>query len=137
MSIRPNTLVVLVLGLLMASVPASADDPAPAYKTVEVDDFAKLINEKKDDRPIILDVRTPDEYKAAHLKDAVLIDYKAKDFDEKIKALDKSRTYLVYCASGYRSSSACKKLGSLDIPRLYNLKGGITAWQKAGKPTEK
>jgi rhodanese-related sulfurtransferase len=114
-----------------------AEDPVPAYKTVEADEFQKLINESKDDRPIILDVRTPEEYKAGHLKDAVLIDYKANDFDQKIKALDKSRTYLVYCASGYRSSSACKKLVSLEIPRLYNLKGGITAWQKAGKPTER
>ena len=126
----------LLLALIVLAFSSGAQE-SKEYKTVEVDEFEKLIDQKADDRPIVLDVRTPEEYKAGHLKDAVLIDYKANDFDQKIKALDKSRTYLVYCASGYRSSSACKKLGSLDIPRLYNLKGGITAWQKAGKPTEK
>ena len=137
MTIRPRNLVVLLICLsLTPALTAAAEDPT--YKTVEVDEFEKMTAQKKDDRPIIiLDVRTPEEYKAGHLKDAVLIDYKSKEFDQKIKALDKSRTYLVYCGSGYRSSSACKKLQSLDFPDLYNLKGGITAWQKAGKPTEK
>jgi len=126
----------LLLALLVLAVPSGAQEPTE-YKTVEVDEFEKLLKEKRDKAPIILDVRTPEEYKAGHLKDAVLVDYKSKDFDQKIKALDKSRTYVVYCASGYRSSSACKKLQSLDFPQLYNLKGGITAWTKAGKPTEK
>jgi rhodanese-related sulfurtransferase len=130
---RPAALLVAIL--VMAA--SSGAQEQKEYKTVDPGEFEKLINQKKDDAPIILDVRTPEEYKAAHLKDAVLIDYKAKDFDQKIKALDKSKTYLIYCASGYRSSSACKKLQALDIPNLYNLKGGITAWQKAGKPTEK
>src|SRR5688500_7905502 len=109
MPFRPRKLVVL-LCLMMVHASAGADEPAPAYKTIEVEQFEKLLAAKKDDRPvIILDVRTPEEYKAGHLKDAVLIDYKSKDFDQKMKALDKSRTYVVYCASGYRSSSACKK----------------------------
>ena len=127
---------VLIPALWCAAHAPAADGPAkPAYTTVDADEFDKLMKAAKPGQYVLLDVRTPAEHQAAHLKDAVLIDYKAKDFDEKIKALDKSKAYFVYCASGYRSSSACKKLQALDIPTLYNLKGGITAWQKAGKPT--
>jgi rhodanese-related sulfurtransferase len=123
----------------LCACPTRAQDQAspPAYTTLEPDQFEKQINQSKPPDVVILDVRTPEEHKSAHLKNAVLIDYRAKDFDEKIKALDKSKTYFVYCASGYRSSSACKKLQALDFPRLFNLKGGITAWQKAGKPVQK
>jgi rhodanese-related sulfurtransferase len=136
MSHRTYRSAALLVAILVMAASSGAQEQKE-YKTVDPDEFERLISQKKDDVPVILDVRTPEEYKAAHLKDAVLIDYKAKDFDQKIKALDKSKTYLVYCASGYRSGSACKKLRALDIPHLYNLKGGITAWQKAGKPTEK
>src|SRR5688572_23623291 len=121
--------VILMLGV------AHGQEGVP-YKTLDPDQFEKEMTATKPADVVILDVRTPAEHKTGHLKDAVLIDYKAKDFDEKVKALDKSKTYFVYCASGYRSSSACKKLEALDFPNLYNLKGGITAWQKAGKPVE-
>jgi rhodanese-related sulfurtransferase len=125
-----------LLALLVLCVSAHAQD-APKYTTLDSDQFETKLKQSKPGEVVILDVRTPAEHQTAHLKDAVLIDYKSKDFDQKIKALDKSKTYFVYCASGYRSSSACKKLETLDFPSLYNLKGGITAWQRAGKPVEK
>ena len=128
--------VAVMLAALAPGLTRAQDKNQPAYITIEPDEFERKMKEVKVP-VVILDVRTPEEHKIAHLKDAVLIDYKAKDFDEKIKALDKSKTYFVYCASGYRSSSACKKLQALDFPRLFNLKGGITAWQKAGKPVQK
>ena len=137
MRINKSLLPALLLPLLLASQACAQEGiPSPAYTTLDPDQFEKQMKDSKPAEVIILDVRTPEEHKTAHLKDAVLINYKAKDFDEKIKALDKSKSYFVYCASGYRSSSACKKLQSLEFPRLYNLKGGITAWQKAGKPIE-
>ena len=64
------------------------------------------------------------------------MDY-SKGLPEKIKALDKSKTYLVYCGIGGRSAKACKKLDTLAFPNVYNLDGGIKAWEKAGKPLEK
>jgi rhodanese-related sulfurtransferase len=56
---------------------------------------------------------------------------------DKAALLDKSKTYLVHCASGVRSVKACEQLGRLDFPRLYNLAGGFKAWAQAGKPVEK
>ena len=43
---------------------------------------------------------------------------------------------LAGCASGGRSARACRKMAQADFTNLFNLEGGITAWQKAGKPVE-
>jgi phage shock protein E len=123
----------LALCLLLAASLAFADDK-PAHQNVDADKFEKLMKEPE---TVVLDVRTKKEYDEGHIKGAVLVDLQGKDFDEKVKDLDKSKTYLVHCAGGVRSERACKKLEKLEFPKLYNLEGGIKAWQKAGKPVEK
>jgi rhodanese-related sulfurtransferase len=124
----------LVIPAALARAADKADPAKSAHKTVGVDEFEKLTREPN---AVILDVRTPAEYATGHLKDAVLLDINSKDFDQKIKALDKDKTYLVHCAVGMRGEKACKRLDTLDFPRVYNLQGGIKAWKNAGKPVEK
>jgi rhodanese-related sulfurtransferase len=124
----------LVLPAALAYAEDKPDANKPVHKTVGVDEFEKLTREPN---AVILDVRTPAEYATGHLKDAVLLDINAKDFDQKIKALDKGKTYLVHCAVGMRGEKACKRLDTLDFPKVYNLQGGIKAWKNAGKPVEK
>jgi len=135
---RPRFLpLIAVLCLILPSRLAKADDKPdakPVHKSVGVDEFEKLT---KQPNAVILDVRTPAEYATGHLKDAVLIDLNSKDFDQKIKALDKDKTYLVHCAVGMRGEKACKRLDTFDFPKVYNLEGGIKAWKNAGKPIEK
>lgn len=82
---------------------------------------------------VVLDVRTPAEVAQGIVKDAVIIDIKGNDFDKKIEALDKNKTYLVYCKAGGRSAKACNKMSEQGFPKLYNLKGGYTAWAKANQ----
>jgi rhodanese-related sulfurtransferase/thioredoxin-related protein len=105
-----------------------------AFKNLNVDAFARMATDKNN---VILDVRTPTEFKAGHLLGAVNLDVNAPDFQEKAAVLDKTKTYLVHCASGVRSVKACEKLTRLDFPKLYNLMGGFKAWAQAGKPVEK
>jgi rhodanese-related sulfurtransferase/thioredoxin-related protein len=112
---------------------ASTTD-AVGFKNLSVEEFARMAAEKKN---VILDVRTPTEFKAGHLPGAVNLDVNAADFQEKAVLLDKGRTYLVHCASGVRSVKACEKLTRLDFPKLCNLPGGFKAWAEAGKPVEK
>ena len=114
--------------------PASAPTTHPARKDVGVDEFEKLWKEKKG---VVLDVRTTKEYQAGHIPGAVNIDVNASDFDKKVAELDKSKTYLVHCASGVRSVRACDKMNRMDFKQLINLQGGIKAWEKAGKEVEK
>jgi rhodanese-related sulfurtransferase len=86
---------------------------------------------------VVLDVRTREEYQAGHIPGSVMIDFNSDDFEEKVAKLDKEKTYLVHCASGGRSARACKKMEKLGFKKLYNLEGGMGAWEKAGKPIEK
>ena len=125
------------LCLLLNPTPSRAADKPDAqttHKNVGVDEFEKLT---KEPNTVILDVRTPKEYAAGHLKGAVLLDYQAKDFEEKAKGLDRSKTYLVHCAAGGRSEKASSRFDALKFPKVYNLEGGFKAWEKAGKPVEK
>jgi rhodanese-related sulfurtransferase len=52
-------------------------------------------------------------------------------FTAKIKELDRTKTYVLYCRSGLRSARACQIMGKNEFKDLYNLKGGFIAWDKA------
>ena len=99
-----------------------------SVKTVSVDDFAEIMTRND---VLLIDVRTSDEYAEGHLAGAENIDVKAADFTERIKGLD--GTVAVYCRSGKRSLMAAEQLAKQGCT-VYNLDGGILAWQKAGKP---
>ena len=103
-------------------------------KNIGVVEFDKL---RQQTNAVVLDVRTPKEFTAGHIPGAVNIDWNGADFQKKVSALDKSKTYLVQCAVGGRSAKAAEKMMTLQFTNVYNLEGGIKAWEKAGKPVEK
>jgi rhodanese-related sulfurtransferase len=131
-------LLMLAACLLTGSLLGADNPKTPAepkgFKNVGVEEFAKL---RADKQNRVLDVRTAKEFSASHMPGAINIDVNAPDFEQKIAALDKSKTYLVHCAAGGRSAKACGKMSQLNFPNLYNLQGGFKAWEKAGQPTEK
>jgi phage shock protein E len=104
------------------------------FQNANVEQFEKLRADKKN---VVLDVRTKKEFDAGHIPGAVNIDVNASDFQEKVAKLDKSKTYLVHCAAGGRSVTACKKLAPAGFERLVNLEGGYKAWEKAGNKGDK
>ena len=83
---------------------------------------------------IVLDVRTPAEYANGHLPQAQNIDIEGPDFAARIAALDKNATYAVYCHSGNRSGVALQQMAGVGFTHLYDLAGGIGAWQSMGGP---
>lgn len=92
---------------------------------------------KADTTAIILDVRTPGEYKEEHLAGAQQLDFlNSEVFDAGIKLLDKSHTYYVYCRSGKRSHHACIKMKKQGL-KVFDMEGGILNWKKLGMPTTK
>ena len=92
---------------------------------------------KADTTSIILDVRTPEEYKEEHLAGAQQLDFlNTSVFDAGIKLLDKSHTYYVYCRSGKRSHNACIKMKKQGF-KVFDMEGGILNWKKLGMPTTK
>ncbi len=77
----------------------------------------------------LVDVRTPNEYKAGHIDDAVNIGISDMDaFIAKFNKLDKSKPLYVYCMMGGRSHMASVKLQELGFQEIYDFKGGYKAW---------
>ena len=114
---------------------SSPDAAARTFKDASVEDFEKLSAVKN---VVLLDVRTPPEFAVGHIPGATNLDWSASDFEQKVSKLDRSKTYLVSCASGRRSALACDKMVSrLGFTNCVNLAGGFKAWQKAGKPVAK
>lgn len=89
---------------------------------------------KKVPGTIVLDVRTPAEYSSGHLPRARNIDIEGADFANQIAALDKNATYAVYCRSGNRSGTALQEMTAAGFSHVYNLAGGMAAWQNMGGP---
>ncbi|MBO3269561.1 MULTISPECIES: rhodanese-like domain-containing protein [Hymenobacter] len=84
---------------------------------------------------VVLDVRTPEEYADGHLAGARNIDFKAPDFDDRIAQLDKSKTYVLYCASGNRSGKTATLMAEKGFAKVDNA-GGFKDLKAAGLPTE-
>ncbi len=120
--------------------PANAAEPAqPRNKTeavqhVDPKQAEKLIANKS---VVVLDVRTPEEFKQGHIAGAKNIDFQAPDFETRVDSLDKSKSYLVHCASGGRSTRCLPLLKKHEFQSVYHLDGGMKAWEKEGLPVEK
>ena len=84
----------------------------------------------------LLDVRTDAEFAQAHIKGARKIDFYGDNFQSKIDALDKDKTYVVYCRSGNRSSKTLALMKQLGFKKVYNVQGGIMDWHQQKLPLE-
>lgn len=99
---------------------------------------AKLLDTKDEKKkPVILDIRTPDEFKGGHLEGAKNIDFLADGFAEKIGELDKDTPYLVHCRSGGRSGRSLELFKKLGFKNIYHLDGGMLGWEEAKLPVVK
>ena len=79
--------------------------------------------------PIILDVRTPEEFETSRIPKSINIDfYNPEIFMQEIGKLDKDRSYYIYCRTGVRSANSCHLMKELGFTITYNLIGGIVDW---------
>ncbi len=101
---------------------------------VDAETFKKLMTDKNS---VVLDLRTPNEIKSkGKIKNAKEIDFLALDAEEKIKKLDKSKTYLVYCAGGGRSADCKELMVKEGFKNVVNLQKGFDDWKKKGFEVE-
>ena len=103
-------------------------------KEVETLEAIQLINHRD---AVILDVREDKEFATGHLPNAKHIPLgqlvaRLKDVEK-----FKKKPIVVNCRSGARSATACGILRKNGFEEVYNLKGGINAWQQANMPVEK
>jgi phage shock protein E len=83
---------------------------------------------------VVIDVRTPSEFAEGHLADALNIDVSSKTFAAKVGALDKGKTYVVYCRTGSRAGQAVEAMADLGFTDLVN-GGAFDDLAAAGVPT--
>jgi rhodanese-related sulfurtransferase len=114
--------------------PVSPQGPQIAVHHVDAKQAQTLVAEKK---VVVLDIRTPGEFNTGRIAGAKNIDFLAPDFEKRIEGLDKTKSYLVHCASGGRSSHSLPLFKKHEFSSVYHLDGGIKAWEKAGLPVEK
>lgn len=98
------------------------------YENISVEEFRKLMDEPG---TVMIDVRTKQEFDEFHLQGARHIDIFSNDFVDRLRKLDRDKTYLLYCRSGSRSGKACKVMDKLGFENPLNLKGGLIAWSRS------
>ena len=90
-------------------------------------------DKRANDPGIMLDVRTQEEYDEGYIEGCTHIDWYNDDFKASVEKLDKTKPIYVYCHSGGRSKKAANLLVTLGFGEVYNLKGGIQAWNNVGQ----
>ncbi len=110
----------------------------PATKDVTVEQARQLLQERGGKADfVVLDVRTPEEFANGRLPGAVNVDIQAPDFQSRLGALDRGKTYLVYCRTGNRSARAIQAMQRLGFQSLYHMTEGILRWEKKGFPVSR
>ena len=116
----------ILLLLLVLNVSACADESAMSPAKL-----AASIEAGK--APLVLDVRTQEEYAAGHVPGAVLIPH--DQIETRIAELGEPRALVVYCKSGRRSGLAETVLKKHGFT-VQQLDGSWQAWQAAKLPEE-
>ncbi len=122
------------LGLTEAILERMHDVPS-----ITVDRLAALMREKDSGKLLLLDVRTPEEFRESHIEGAVQIDpdTTAEAFRKIFPEGLEGKTTVVYCSVGERSAVLLELLPDLfrelGGKEAYNLKGGIFRWYADGR----
>ena len=84
--------------------------------------------------PFVVDVRSAADFAKGHIINAVNIPMNG--FKNQMATLQKhkNKPILINCRSGSQSSAACQHLRKEGFEEVYNLQGGILAWQSANLP---
>lgn len=125
----------LVAGACSSDAATTSDttvEPAADVRVVPAEEAQQLL--ASDPQPVLIDVRTPEEFAAGHLAGAVLVDFNAPDFRDQISAYPRDVSYVIYCRSGNRSAGARAIMTELGFADVADIDGGIVAWTQAGLP---
>jgi len=104
------------------------------YKSATPSDATMLINREN---AVFLDVRTDKEFQNGHIVNAINIPQ--SNLQTRLGEMEKhkDKPVIVACKSGNRSGAACAVLKKQGFEHIYNLSGGILAWQAANLPITK
>lgn len=127
--LRALTGLAVLLCLLFPATSAPAED-------ISVQEAAALLKSPPAGL-MIIDVRTPEEFRQGHLPGAQNMDFFGGRFDLQVEAMPKDRPVLLYCRIGQRSAGAYEAMSKAGAAHILHMNQGIEVWQKAGLPLEK
>ena len=99
---------------------------------VEVDELKKIMDEY-DNKTIVIDVRTPEEYIEEHVDG--MVNFPLNSFMEHVNEICRHERVYIFCRSGSRSADAASQLVAAGITQAKNVRGGIIAWKANNYPT--
>jgi rhodanese-related sulfurtransferase len=122
---------VIIIALLFASNLQSAFSGVVQIGPVEA---IKMINHEK---AVVVDVRDDKEFVEGHIINSIHIPL--GNVQQRVNELNahREKPIIVSCRSGARSNAACSMLRKNGFENVFNLKGGIMAWQSASLPLSK
>ncbi len=97
---------------------------------ISPNELKKLISENPG--LTIIDIRSPEEISSGVIPNSKWMDVTSKSFMNDVTLLPKDKTYCVYCASGGRSSMVVPFMEMNGFTKVYELEGGIMAWENDG-----
>lgn len=120
-----------------AVVEATVDRRFPDVRHVPPDTLAAWLADSTAPAPLLLDVRTAEEYAVSHLPGARRVppDASAEALRRRhLAGVPRDTLVVAYCSVGYRSSALAARLAEAGYPRVYNLRGSIFRWANGGRP---
>ena len=114
----------LLLLLFLAGCTAS-NEQENSYRQISMDEAVTMMEEESG--YIILDVRTPEEFRERHIPNAINIPNETIGSEDIQELPDRDQLILVYCRSGNRSKQASGKLAELGYTNIVEI-GGINDW---------
>jgi rhodanese-related sulfurtransferase len=125
------TLLVLLFGASVCMASAGQAD----IQTISPRQFKALLDRHQGDPDVVLlDVRTPKEFEEGHIDGALLVDYYSSDYVKRLQALDREKTYLIYCRSGNRSGKSLAIFEKLGFRHAYHMDTGVIGWSREKYP---
>jgi rhodanese-related sulfurtransferase len=83
---------------------------------------------------VIVDVRPTADFAQGHIINAINIPMNGFKNQTAVLQKHKDKPIIVACRSGSQSSMACRQLRKEGFPEVFNLRGGVMAWQSANLP---
>jgi rhodanese-related sulfurtransferase len=125
-----KALLLLLFACLACARPAD-EEPAP-YTSISGADLVLLL--EAHDPPLLLDVRTAEEFEASHIPTAINISHEL--FPARMTELDryKDEQIVIYCRSGRRARLVQKRMADAGFAKLALLPGDMIEWTQKGYP---
>ncbi len=125
----------LLLTLMVISCNSVREEKEMSIKNIHVTEAYRL--QQSNDKIIVLDVRTKEEFEEGHIEKAINIDIKQEDFESQIQKLAKDEIYIIHCRSGRRSTSGLEVMKKMSFQKIYHMNGGILQWEEEKLPLVK